>query len=105
MKGGMGAPGGDLPDGFAGKELKGEIGRDNLPDTTGGDVIVGTPDEGTTQSATESKDSANYETYAECLDLMLLIMVRKIMYSAVQKRMPAIGIPIFLKFLRSMVTS
>ena len=40
MKGGMGAPGGDLPDGFAGKELKGEIGRDNLPDTTGGDVIL-----------------------------------------------------------------
>ena len=47
----------DLPDNIA----NGETGRGNRENGT----VVGTPDAGTTQSATGSVDSNNYETYAD----------------------------------------
>ena len=43
----------------------GEMPKGGLPDNNAGEMIVGTPDGGTTQSATGSGDSANYESYAE----------------------------------------
>ncbi|MCD8224393.1 MAG: hypothetical protein LUC99_06045 [Clostridiales bacterium] len=65
---GMGAPNGaGSPDGV---ENRGNGGPGGDHGTAGGrqggdTMIVGTPDEGTTQSATSRTDSANYETYAD----------------------------------------
>lgn len=78
---------GELPDGAQidgltdteaaeGKAVKGGRGNfengngkqmGNLPNAAGNEMEVGTPDMGTTQSATGSKDSANYATYEEML--------------------------------------
>ena len=54
MGGGM--PGGNMPGGGP---------EGGLPDRGSGEMIVETPDGGTTQSATGSGDSANYESYAD----------------------------------------
>lgn len=56
-----GGPGGTPPDGNApnGGPEGGQ------PDSSSGEMIVGTPDGGTTQSATGSGDSTNYESYAD----------------------------------------
>ncbi|MCD7732202.1 MAG: hypothetical protein LUH56_02015 [Oscillospiraceae bacterium] len=71
--------GGDLPDGeigdIAGGDLPdGEIGDIDIGTTevgtegSGDSMVVGTPDAGTTQSASGSRDSANYSTYDEMLE-------------------------------------
>ena len=72
-RGGM--PGGDRPDGeMSGKMPEGGPGGTppdgNMPDGgmpggESGEMIVGTPDGGTTQSATGKGDSANYESYED----------------------------------------
>lgn len=54
-----GAPGGTLPDG----EAPGDLPSGEKPDGAPGEMEVGTPDGGTTQSNTGNGDSANYETY------------------------------------------
>ena len=74
---------GELPDGEISADglPDGEITVDGLPDEdvdigtsavgtegSGDSMIVGTPDAGTTQSATGSTDSANYSTYDEMLE-------------------------------------
>lgn len=71
---------GDLPDGEIGETGGiGDIGGGNLPDGdigtsevgtegSGDSMVVGTPDAGSTQSASGSKDSANYSTYDEMLE-------------------------------------
>lgn len=67
---GMGGPGGGI--GGPGQGMEGP-GRDmgdlpegmNLPEGMDGEMIVGTPDEGTTQSASSKTDSSNYETYED----------------------------------------
>ena len=56
-----GGPGGTPPDGNA--DDGGPEG--GVPDNRSEEMIVGTPDGGTTQSATGSGDSANYESYAD----------------------------------------
>ena len=60
--GGMGGPGGfgDMPDG-GGMPPDGGA----MPSDIGSGTIVGTPDQGTTQSATGGVDSSNYETFEE----------------------------------------
>jgi len=55
MGGGM--PGGSRPDG--------EMPGGGMPGGESGEMIVGTPDGGTTQSATGKGDSANYESYKD----------------------------------------
>ena len=57
-----GFPGGELPSGEMGEFPGGEMPGGGRPD---GGMEVGTPDAGTTQSATGKKDSANYSTYEE----------------------------------------
>ena len=59
-----GMPSGDLPDGEMPEGRQGGKGG-NMPSDATGEMEVGTPDGGTTQSATGSGDSANYETYEE----------------------------------------
>ncbi len=60
--GGIGdVAGGNLPDGDIGTS---EVGTEGSGDS----MVVGTPDAGTTQSASGSKDSANYSTYDEMLE-------------------------------------
>ena len=57
------APNGEKPDGVPdkmGDKMDGEV-----PNGMPGEMEVGTPDGGTTQSATGSGDSKNYETYEE----------------------------------------
>lgn len=56
-----GGPGGTPPDGNASNG--GPEGGN--PGSGSGEMIVGTPDDGTTQSATGSGDSMNYESYAD----------------------------------------
>lgn len=63
-----GMPDGDLPSGMGGAaDFRGKGGFDgDLPDgIPGKGDIVGTPDGGTTQSATGSGDSANYTSYGD----------------------------------------
>ena len=67
MGGGPGGTMGDLPDG----EMPGDLGGltdGEMPGDIGGD-IVGTPDAGTTQSATgKGVDSSNYATYEDMVE-------------------------------------
>ncbi|NEG70432.1 hypothetical protein [Bifidobacterium choloepi] len=60
-----GLPDGDLPDGLPG-DLAGGTGIAGAGLNGMGD-FVGTPDEGTTQSATGATDSANYDSFADML--------------------------------------
>ncbi|MCD8107378.1 MAG: hypothetical protein LUE20_05380 [Oscillospiraceae bacterium] len=55
--------GGNLPDGDIDIDASG-VGTEGSGDS----MVVGTPDAGTTQSATGSQDSANYSTYDEMLE-------------------------------------
>lgn len=59
-----GGPMDDLPDG----ELPDDLDTDRLPDGGNREMIVGTPDEGTTQASGSSIDSNNYSTYEEMVD-------------------------------------
>lgn len=83
--GGMGGPGGDMGDpgngempdfsdgGAPGEEGTAEdFANENIGDATGeqvtgndNELVVGTPDQGTTQSSTSKTDSSNYETYED----------------------------------------
>lgn len=74
MMGGMprsdmgGLPNGDVPNGVSGRTLPDGERPDNpfngnKPDRASGEMEVGTPDGGTTQSATGSGDSTSYKTY------------------------------------------
>lgn len=70
---GGGMPGGDRPDGeVSGKMPEGGPGGTppdgNMPGGESGEMIVGTPDGGTTQSATGKSDSANYKSYKDMVD-------------------------------------
>ncbi|MCD7817978.1 MAG: hypothetical protein LUH07_02855, partial [Lachnospiraceae bacterium] len=61
---------GEVPDGGAPDDISADADASDdtdADDNSSNEMIVGTPDEGTTQSATGSKDSANYETYEEML--------------------------------------
>ncbi len=64
--------GSDLPDGEigdVGNLPDGEVNADEIGTEGSGDaMVVGTPDAGTTQSASSSKDSANYSSYDEMLE-------------------------------------
>lgn len=69
----MGGPGGmppmgELPDGMTPPDgmMPGEL-PDGGPDIANGEMIVGTPDAGTTQSATSTTDSKNYASYDDML--------------------------------------
>ena len=64
----QGGPDGNMPERPDG-DMKGSPDGNMLPDATSaeGEMIVGTPDEGTTQSATSGTDSKNYSTYDEML--------------------------------------
>ncbi|MCD7824075.1 MAG: hypothetical protein LUG86_08715 [Oscillospiraceae bacterium] len=91
LKGEMGGGRGDISGDITGGELPdGEITAEGLPDGeigeidaiaigeavsaevgtegSGDSMVVGTPDAGTTQSASGSKDSANYSSYDEMLE-------------------------------------
>ena len=81
--GGNGGPGGTPPDGMSGgpggdssgfpgqSESSGEMPTGETENTgtegSGDEMEVGTPDEGTTQSATSTTNSSNYSSYAEML--------------------------------------
>ena len=61
----------NLPDSAGGTIPDGEIDADGLPGDIGTDSDteeVGTPDAGTTQSATSATDSSNYTTFAEMVE-------------------------------------
>lgn len=61
-----GVEAGNLPDGAGRGNRQGGKTKGNLPmDTGNGEMIVGTPDAGTTQSASGKMDSANYASYEE----------------------------------------
>ncbi|MCD7785805.1 MAG: hypothetical protein LUH18_09605 [Oscillospiraceae bacterium] len=85
MTGGRGDVSGEIGDIAGGNLPDGEISVDGLPDDeigeigdidisaagtegSGDEMVVGTPDAGTTQSASGSKDSANYSSYDEMLE-------------------------------------
>ncbi|MBM6938425.1 hypothetical protein H7U37_07785 [Pseudoflavonifractor phocaeensis] len=65
-----GGPGGnamgDLPDGELPSDLEG--GRTDRGNTGSNEMIVGTPDAGTTQASGSSVDSSNYATYEEMVE-------------------------------------
>lgn len=62
-----GLPDGDLPDGELPADLKhGQMGRDTGDGNR--EMIVGTPDAGTTQAAGSGVDSNNYATYEEMVE-------------------------------------
>lgn len=69
MRGGMGQkPEGELPEGTApAGEFAGELPGKGEGAAGGRDMIVGTPDAGTTQAAGSTVDSNNYATYEEML--------------------------------------
>ncbi len=58
---------GELPDdNFSDEGLMGDdLEKGEMPSDTAGEMVVGTPDAGTTQSASGSGDSSDYETYEE----------------------------------------
>lgn len=60
-------PSGDLPTDKKQGEIKGDTIENQDNDDIGNGKIVGTPDAGTTQSATGGKDSTNYATYEEMI--------------------------------------
>ena len=67
----MGGPGGEMPEGMTGgpggempEGMTGGPGADNT-ETNGDEMTVGTPDAGTTQSATSGSNSNNYASYEE----------------------------------------
>ncbi|MBQ2927216.1 MAG: hypothetical protein IJD98_01435 [Oscillospiraceae bacterium] len=69
MAGGFGRPDGDFPGGFGGRddEIDGDFpgGMGGRPGGGPNGDVVGTPDAGTTQSATGRTDSAGYASYEE----------------------------------------
>ncbi len=61
---------GELPDGDAdaANASQAEDATEAVGDNSDNEMIVGTPDAGTTQSASSNTDSANYETYEEMVE-------------------------------------